>query len=132
MSFDNSTYFFDLREFARYYDPNFRLPYLFGDVREVPTMPTIVKSWPISEHNANSVLMKLNKQRHYFFFDDPVRFEEKRAMAIWRGTPTRNPLRRALLRRHHDSRLCDIGHTRRSVANFPWKPFVPVAGQLRL
>ena len=52
-------------------------------------------------------------------------------MVVWRGTPTRNPLRRALLRRHHDSRLCDIGHTRRSVADFPWKPFMPVAGQLR-
>ena len=131
ISFGNSTYFFDLREFARYYDPDMRLPYVFGDVTIVPDTPTIVKSRPIGRRNANSVLMKLNKQRHYFFLDDPIRFEEKRAMVVWRGTPTRNPLRRALLRRHHDSRLCDIGHTRRSVADFPWKPFMPVAGQLR-
>jgi hypothetical protein len=131
ISFNNSTYFFDLREFARYYDPDLRLPYVFGDVREVPKIPSIVKSRPISNQNANSVLMKLNKQRHYFFLDDPIHFEDKRAMVIWRGTPTRNPLRAALLSRHHDSRLCDIGHTRRSVGKFPWKPFVPIAGQLR-
>ena len=131
ISFKNSTYFFDLREFARYYDPNMRLPYVFGDVTKVPKIPAIVKSRPISGRNTNSILMKLNKQRHYFFLDDPRRFEEKRAMVIWRGTPTRNPLRAALLRRHHDSRLCDIGHTRRAVADLPWKPLMSIAGQLR-
>jgi hypothetical protein len=130
ISFQNSSHFFDLREFARFFDPNLRLPYLFGDLRVVPATPVIVKSRPISKGNANSVLMKLGKNRHYFFPRDATPFKDKTPMAVWRGTPN-NRLRVALVHGYHAHPLCDVGQTARTVADVPWKGFMPVAAQLR-
>ena len=130
ISFKNSMHFFDLREFARYYDPELRLDYLFGDVKFVPATPTIVKSRPISTDNANAVVMKLGYNRHYFFPTDPYRFADKLPKAVWRGTPN-NRLRTTLVHRYHAHPLCDVGQTRRGLPNLAWKPFMPVSGQLR-
>ncbi|TIR28537.1 MAG: lipopolysaccharide biosynthesis protein, partial [Mesorhizobium sp.] len=38
-----SMYYYDLKEFARYFDPDLRIDFEFGDVIEVPAMPSIVK-----------------------------------------------------------------------------------------
>ena len=60
-----SVYFFDTYEFTRYFKETFRWMLKGGDVTTVPPCPTIVKSRPIAGDNANSVLMKLNKVRHF-------------------------------------------------------------------
>jgi hypothetical protein len=79
------TYYFDLLEYLRYFDKKFKIDYLFGDITTVPPTPTLLKSRPIEGENKNSILMKLNKIRHFIFVDDKRSFEEKKNMLVWRG-----------------------------------------------
>src|SRR5579871_1436378 len=74
ISMKNSFYYYDLKEHARYFPRSLRLSYQFGDVVHVPERPTIVKSRPIAGKNRNSVLMKLDKLRHFYFWPDPTPF----------------------------------------------------------
>lgn len=59
-------YFFDSFEYTRYFSSNLHLNLLPGDITTIPNLPTIVKSRPISGDNANSVILKLDKVRHFF------------------------------------------------------------------
>jgi hypothetical protein len=86
-----TTYFYDLYEIARYFDPRAKFSYVFGDVREVPPYPAFVKSRPIHGDNANSVLMKLNKIRHFNFVRDPYPLEKKKNVLVWRGKCGKDP-----------------------------------------
>jgi len=85
MPLHKTFYYYDLKEHARYFDRSLKLDYIFGDLVHVPERPTIVKSRPITPDNANSVLMKLDKLRHFHVLADPVPFEAKRPVAVWRG-----------------------------------------------
>ena len=82
---NGSAYFFDSREIVRWFPKNLRWNYLFGDVIAVPAVPTVVKSRPIDGDNANSVLLKLNKNRHYVYLNDRIPFERKGDRAVYRG-----------------------------------------------
>ena len=78
-------YFFDTFEYARYFNQNLRICPLFGDIIHVPEYPSIAKSRPIEGDNANSVIMKLDKIRHFLFVNDKKPFTEKKDMLIFRG-----------------------------------------------
>ncbi len=80
-----SAYFFDSYEYTRYYNDDLRWEYLFGDVTRVPEQPSIVKSRPICEANENSVLLNLDKNRHFVTLNDRTKFEDKDNKAIFRG-----------------------------------------------
>ena len=58
-----------------------------GDVTYVPNSPSIVKSRPISDSysNSNSVVMKLEKIRHFIFVNDTIPFSKKKDVAVFRG-----------------------------------------------
>ncbi|MDO4230340.1 MAG: lipopolysaccharide biosynthesis protein, partial [Capnocytophaga sp.] len=58
-------YYFDTYEYARYFDENQPIDFVFGDVIHIPDTPSIVKSRPISDDNQNSVLLNLDKARHF-------------------------------------------------------------------
>ena len=58
-------YFFDMHEVVRYFPKQLRFCFLPGDVTHVPDCPTFVKSRPIQGNNSNSVILKLNKRRHF-------------------------------------------------------------------
>lgn len=73
-----SFYYFDLKEYTRYFPKQFRFNYLFGDITHVPENPTIVKSRPIHGNNQNAIVMKLDKLRHFHFVDDALAFEDKK------------------------------------------------------
>ena len=60
-----TTYFFDFYEVVRYFNPHSSFHFIPGDVVQVPDVPTFVKSRPIRGNNANAVLLKLNKRRHF-------------------------------------------------------------------
>jgi hypothetical protein len=115
-----SMYYYDLKEHARYFPRHLQLNHRFGDVKRVPERPSVVKSRPIAGDNRNSILMKLDKFRHYYFPADQIPFPDKKPMAVWRGTSPGNPKRAALVSRYHDHPLCDVG-----------RPFLPPAGQMR-
>jgi hypothetical protein len=78
-------YFFDAFEYTRYFPLDFKICTLFGDIIHVPDFPSIVKSRPIEGENSNSVVMKLEKIRHFLFVNDGKSFKEKKDMLVFRG-----------------------------------------------
>lgn len=104
-----SRYYFDLDEYLRYFPCRLKVNYLFGDVTWVPNAPSLVKSRPTGEANGNSVLLNLDKLRHFRLCADDTPWAKKKPMAVWRGA-LNNPLRVELLRRHQQSEFADVGH----------------------
>jgi hypothetical protein len=104
-----SRYYFDLDEYLRYFPCRLKVNYLFGDVTWVPNAPSLVKSRPTGEANGNSVLLNLDKLRHFRLCADDTPWATKKPMAVWRGA-LNNPLRVELLRRHQQSEFADVGH----------------------
>jgi Glycosyl transferase family 90 len=123
-------YFYDLNRYARYFDPKLKLSHLFGDIIDVPEEPTIVKSRPINGNNVNSVLMKLDRNRHFFFPSDPLSFASKKPMAVWRGT-LNNDRRAALIKGFSEHPHCDVGQVSGRKMGFTEKKFMPVKEQLQ-
>ena len=78
-------YYFDTFEYTRYFPQYLRWNLLPGDIIHVPEVPNIVKSRPLSPDNANSVIMKLDKIRHFTFVKDKKQFTDKKNMIIYRG-----------------------------------------------
>ena len=81
----NSTYYFDSRELLQWFDPTLRWNHLFGDIVHIPPYPTVVKSRPLEGDNSNSVMLKLDKCRHFVYVHDRLRPEDKEDRAIFRG-----------------------------------------------
>lgn len=106
--YSHRVYFFDAYEYTRYFPLAFRINYLFGDITEVPTEPSITKSRPIMGNNANSVLLKLNKIRHFIFVKDSRKFSEKKDMLIGRAY-VRQEQRIRFWEMYFNHPMCDLG-----------------------
>ncbi len=102
------TYFFDLYKYLTYFDKNLKFSYLFGDIRDIPNEPTFLKSRPISENNRNSILLNLNKVRHFIFVDDCIKFKDKENILLWRGKAHQEH-RQYFLNKYYEHPLCDVG-----------------------
>lgn len=83
--FTQKVYYFDLMEIARYFDQDLRWVARSGDIRDLMPVPTLLKSRPLGDDNQNSVVMKLEKVRHFLFVDDKKPWREKKNIAIFRG-----------------------------------------------
>lgn len=124
-----SRYYFDLDEYLRYFPTQLKVNYLFGDVTWVPNAPSLVKSRPTDGENGNSVLLNLDKLRHFRLCFDDTPWEKKKPMAVWRGA-LNNPLRSELLRRHHESAFADVGHVGDTKEGFRSKGFLSPQDQM--
>ncbi len=102
------TYFFDMVEYLKYFSCNAKIAYLFGDITEVPEIPSIVKSRPISQENQNSVLLKLDKVRHFIFLTKDIPFHDKKDLLVWRGKAHQEH-RQYFLEKFYTHPLCDVG-----------------------
>lgn len=102
-------YYFDSIEFARYFPQSFRWHLEPGDVTFVPEVPSIVKSRPIEGDNSNSVIMKLNKVRHFIFVNDHTPWREKADRAVFRGKVNNKPQRIAFMKRWFGNERIDAG-----------------------
>jgi hypothetical protein len=123
-------YYYDLKEFARYFDPALLVDVEFGDVIEVPKVPTLVKDRPISADDSNAVIMKFNKFRHFHMPADATAFADKRPAMVWRGD-LNNPKRTRFLDAVRDLPFCDAGsHKPYAPAEYS-KPFLSISQQLR-
>lgn len=71
-------YYLDTLEYAHCFDGNNKWNLLPGDITYVEDIPTIVKSRPIHGENQNSVLLKMDKVRHFIFVKDKLSFAEKK------------------------------------------------------
>jgi hypothetical protein len=113
-------YFFDAYEFTRYFRQNLRALFVFGDVIHVPEEPGIVKSRPIHGDNDNSVVLKLEKIRHFLFINDKRTFESKKNRIISRGKANQKPHRLRFLEMYYNHPMCDVGQVDRGDKNqFP-------------
>lgn len=109
MSLFHKAYYFDTKEYTRWFNPSLRWGYCPGDVYFTPSYPSIVKSRLLADDNANSVLLKLDKFRHFMFVDDKIPFAEKENKVIFRGKVRKSRLREKFLHIYFHHPLCDCG-----------------------
>jgi hypothetical protein len=128
--FSASMYYYDLKEFARYFDPRLVIDLEFGDVIGIPQIPRIVKDRPILDGNDNGVLMKLNKFRHFYMPPDNLSFAAKRPMAVWRGH-LNNPIRTRFMEAVGGLPICDAGSPKTDAPEQFRKPFLSIEEQRR-
>ncbi len=102
------TYFFDTCEYTRYFSQNLKVLPLFGDIRNVPDFPSLTKSRPILPDNENSVLLKLNKIRHFLLLNDRNQFHNKKDKLVSRSK-ARQQHRIQFLNMYFHHPMCDIG-----------------------
>ncbi len=106
-------YYFDSREVTRYFAPSLHWTLLPGDITYVPGVPSIVKSRPLANDVSNSTLLKMDKVRHFIFVDDPLPWEEKKPIAIFRGKAAGKQSRMDFMRMYFGSTICDCGDVSR-------------------
>lgn len=111
-------YYFDSHEYTRYFNPELRVNFLFGDITHVPDEPSIVKSRPIHGININSILLKLNKVRHFIYTNDRNSFPDKKNMLVWRGVVVR-PNRIRFFEQYFNNPMCEIGQIN-NTKNIQW------------
>lgn len=105
----NSTYFFDTYEFTRWFADDLKWNCVPGDVTTVPAVPSIVKSRPVAGDNARSVLLNLDKVRHFVFLRDDIPFRAKQDKSIFQLNINYKPHRRRFMELYFGSPLCDAG-----------------------
>jgi len=109
-------YYFDSQEFTRCFSPSLRWHILPGDITYVPDIPSIVKSRPLCPNNLNSVLLKMDKVRHFIFVKDTIAFTDKQPSAIFRGKVAGKQERIEFMQRYFGSTICDCGDVSRDPA----------------
>lgn len=120
-----SVYFFDTYEYIRYFPTHLRWSHLFGDIIHVPDLPSIVKSRPLVENNQNSVLLNLDKVRHFCFLKDKKTFTSKMNKAIFRGAVHGKPQRQLFMNMYFGNPCCDLGDVAVDSTNpKEWRPRV--------
>jgi len=105
-----SVYYYDTVQFLRYFKTSLSFNYLFGDITHVPDEPSIVKSRPVEGDNRNSIILKLNKVRHYNFITDSRPFENKKNMLVGRSV-VKQPHRIRFYEMYFEHPLCNLGQT---------------------
>ena len=102
-------YYFDSMEYARWFSKDMRWILLPGDIDYVPPLPSIVKSRPIKDGNHFSVILNLNKIRHFIFVNDRRAFTDKADMIIFRGKVDGKPQRISFMQKFFDHNMVDCG-----------------------
>ena len=105
----HKAYYLDLQDAARYFDSSLRISYIPGDVYFTPEYPSLVKSRLLASDNHHSVLLKLDKLRHFMFVEDTRSFESKKDQAIFRGKIRLSRQREQFLKMYFGSAICDCG-----------------------
>jgi len=126
----SSAYFFDANYITRYFNGDLKVHFLFGDVTHLSPVPVILKSRPIGGNNTNSVLLNLNKVRHFVFSNDKYSFSMKKDLLVWRGNASQQH-RIKFLKMYFDHPLCDIGQVGIGNAIDFGKNYMTINDQLR-
>lgn len=114
-------YFFDTYEFTRYFPQSLHWSFHPGDVTYVPDEPAIVKSRPLGGDNRRSVLMKLDKVRHFTYVSDSKPWREKMDRVIFRGKVAGKESRIRFMNMYFDHPMCDLGDVSRQSPNPRWQ-----------
>ena len=123
-------YYFDTYEYARFFPDSQPINYEFGDVTWIPKLPAIVKSRPIADDNQCSVLLNLDKVRHFAFVHGDRPFDSKKNMLIGRSA-VYQPHRYDFYKKYFNHPLCDLGQVNREGGNPAWiKPRISIEKHL--
>ncbi len=105
----HTAYYFDQHDVTRWFPPHLRWNFCPGDVYFTPEVPTVVKSRLLAADNQNSVVLKLDKLRHFMYVHDTKPFREKKDCAIFRGKIRQSRLRTLFLQKFFEHPMCDCG-----------------------
>jgi len=114
------TYYWDTYQYTRYFNSENKISFTFGDVTHIPEFPQIVKSRPITEDNQNSILLNLDKRRHFIFVNDNNRFEDKQNLLIGRGGIYQKH-RVQFYEKYFHNPLCNLGHVGHKDIHPEWR-----------
>lgn len=103
-------YYWDTYQYTRYFNDENKIAFAFGDVTYIPEVPKIVKSRPMAGDNKNSILLKLDKRRHFIFVNDNNTFESKENLLIGRGGIYQK-YRELFYEKYFHHPLCNLGQT---------------------
>lgn len=125
-----SVYYFDLKQYLRYFKGDLMIDMIPGDVVHVPETPAIVKSRPIRSGNNNAVLLNLDKVRHFNFINDEIAFRDKKNMLLGRATVYQEH-RKAFFNLYFDHPMCDLGYVAKRNRDMRWfKPTMSISEHL--
>lgn len=113
----SKVYFFDTYEILKYFPKYLHWVFKAGDITSLQEEPTIVKSRPIGEDNENSVLLKLNKIRHFIFVKDRTKFKDKTPKILFRGAAHGKPIRQKFIEMYVNNPMCDVKDTAKDSIN---------------
>ena len=105
---NEKAYFFDSYEYTRYFNNSLKAAFEFGDVTYVPKEPAIVKTRPLKGENNNSVVLNLDKIRHFTFTKDRKDFSRKQSMLVGRNVGTQQH-RLKFLEMYINHPMCNVG-----------------------
>lgn len=109
-----SRYFYDTFSVIKGYDKSLPITPLFGDITTIPPIPSIVKSRPIVGDNRNSVVLKLDRLRHFLFLKDSIDFRDKDPRALGYTYAKWKPNRIKFLSLYRDREdICICGNVQR-------------------
>ena len=113
------TYFFDTYSLTKYFSQSLKANFLFGDIDYIPNKISFVKSRPINSSNHNSILLKLNKVRHFLFVNDNYTIEEKKNILFARAA-VHQKQRVEFYKKYFDNDLCDLGQINKGTTHDEW------------
>lgn len=114
-------YYFDTYRYARYFDENNAIDFVFGDVIHTPETASLVKSRPIGDGNENSVLLKLDEPRHYIRIVGDQPFRHKKNLLIGRGAIYQKH-RFDFYDKYFGHQLCDLGSVgKKGIGKAEWE-----------
>ncbi|ASG67556.1 lipopolysaccharide A protein [Francisella halioticida] len=126
-----SAYYFDFKESLIYFNKNNSFETIFTDLTEVPQLPSFVKSRPIHGNNQNSVLLKLDKLRHFRFVNDHLSFKDKKNAIVFRGQ-CHVPHRQEFIEKSYNLPNSNFGDTMKSNQIKPYyKDYLSIPEQLK-
>lgn len=117
-----NVYQHDTYEFNRYFPGENKWGFEPGDVTFVPDYPSIVKSRPLCDDNRNSIVLKLDKVRHFIFVNDEKSFEDKEFKVIFRGKIAGKQSRIDFMTKFCGNPLFDVGDVgRKTDSPMEWR-----------
>ncbi|EGU32017.1 putative lipopolysaccharide A protein [Vibrio ichthyoenteri ATCC 700023] len=115
-----SAYYYDLKQYLSYFSSCLKFNHRFGDETNVEVYPFFVKARPIDGNNENSVLINLDKNRHFHFLNDPNSYRQKKDLLVWRGAAYQEH-RKRFIKENYLNPLCNVGQTNKPIENVPWQ-----------
>lgn len=126
-------YYYDFYRTYRYFNQTLTCLFAPGDVTQSFTYPTIAKSRPIGVNGINTVLLKLNHNRHFIFVNDSTPYQQKLNKVLFRGNCFQ-PHRQKFMRKYFGHPLVDAAEAHKHSSQNPkeWrKPRMTIRQQLQ-